>query len=53
MQENNAGGGVVYGFVTTGELWRMMKYDGKEFCLSRLIQLLFGGMKKSHWLMEI
>ncbi|KAF8538493.1 hypothetical protein BDD12DRAFT_152826 [Trichophaea hybrida] len=32
MRDNN-GGGRVYGFVTTGESWRMLRYDGTSFAL--------------------
>ena len=29
MRDSN-GGGVVYGFVTAGESWQMLSYDGKN-----------------------
>ncbi|CCX04283.1 Protein of unknown function [Pyronema omphalodes CBS 100304] len=43
MRDNN-GGGEVYGFVTTEDGWRMLRYDGKDFCLTRKIHPLFEGM---------
>ena len=51
---DNNGGGVVYGFVTTGESWQMLSYDGKDFCLSRKIYSVFGGMRKDKelWLKD-
>jgi hypothetical protein len=36
-------GGEVYGFVTTGETWRMLKYDGKSFTL---ITVAFASMER-------
>lgn len=41
------GGGVVYGFITTGESWRMLSYDGKSFQVTDKIDVLFGTMGKS------
>ena len=51
---DNNGGGVIYGFVTTGESWQMLSYDGKDFCLSRKIHSVFGGMDedKELWLKD-
>ncbi|KAG0135879.1 pyridoxal phosphate-dependent transferase [Tuber indicum] len=37
------GGGTVYGFITTGESWRMISFDGK-FEVSEKIQLMFDTM---------
>ncbi|RPA91474.1 PLP-dependent transferase [Choiromyces venosus 120613-1] len=37
------GGGTVYGFVTMGDSWRMISFDG-EFKLSNKIELLFDSM---------
>ncbi|PUU76177.1 hypothetical protein B9Z19DRAFT_272754 [Tuber borchii] len=52
-QENNLGG-IVYGFVTTGEDWRMLTYDGGEFVMTNKIVVLFNTMKeeKEKWLQE-
>ncbi|KAI5839536.1 hypothetical protein DFP73DRAFT_561246, partial [Morchella snyderi] len=41
---DNNGGGEVYGFVTTGESWQMLKYDGASFQITRKIDVLFQGM---------
>ena len=48
---DNNGGGEVYGFITTGKSWQMVKYDGKDFCQTREIHSLFEGMdeKKELW----
>jgi len=43
---DNNGGGSVYGFVTTGEQWRMIRYDGTSFVLSDIFQTLFGAVQK-------
>ena len=34
----------MYGFVTTGEYWQMVRYDGMEFRKTRNITALFGGV---------
>lgn len=34
MRDNNTGG-EVYGFVTTGESWQMLKYDGALFQMTQ------------------
>jgi len=39
------GGGAVYGFITTGELWQMLKYDGK-FQMTDTMQALFHSMEE-------
>jgi len=41
---NKNGGGEVYGFVTTGESWQMLKYNGASFQMTRKIDVLFNGM---------
>lgn len=53
VRDNN-GGGVVYGFVTTGESWQMLRYDGKDFCLPRKIHSVFGRMDedKDLWMKD-
>ena len=38
------GGGVLYGFITTGESWKVLKYDGASFQMTRKIDILFDGM---------
>lgn len=45
------GGGVVYGFFTTGETWRMLKYDG-IFQMSEKMEILFNTMDddKERWM---
>ncbi|KAF8453101.1 hypothetical protein BGX38DRAFT_1141702 [Terfezia claveryi] len=43
MHDNN-GGGEIYGFVTTGRGWRMLKYDGGSFQKSEEMIILFDGM---------
>lgn len=44
-------GGVVYGFFTTGETWRMLKYDG-IFQMSENMKILFNTMDgdKERWM---
>ena len=51
---NYNGGGVVYGFATTRESWQILSYDGKDFCLSRKIYSVVGGMDrdKELWLKD-
>ncbi|KAI5792692.1 hypothetical protein FPQ18DRAFT_17147 [Pyronema domesticum] len=51
---DNNGGGTVYAFVTTGERWQMLSYDGKGFCLSRKMTALFEGMDedKELWMKD-
>ncbi|KAG0138281.1 hypothetical protein HOY82DRAFT_534936 [Tuber indicum] len=50
MRDSN-GGGTVYGFVTTGEYWNMITFDG-QFQISETISLLFESMSKDEqkWL---
>lgn len=52
MRDNN-GGGTVYGFVTTGESWRMLSYDG-AFQLTNKMNVLFDtmGKKKDRWMKD-
>lgn len=52
-RENNLGG-IIYGFVTTGDDWRMLKYDGKEFVMTEKFVVLFDTMseRKERWLQE-
>ena len=45
MRDNN-GGGEVYGFVTTGIEWQMIRYDG-EFQITEGMQVLFPRMDKN------
>lgn len=51
--ENN-GGGVVYGFVTTGEEWKMVRYEGGVFAQTHKFQALFENMEqgKEKWMKE-
>ena len=51
MRDNN-GDGKVYGFVTTGENWQMLEYDGTSFRMSESIAVIFGSMDedKQRWL---
>jgi len=51
MRDNN-GGGVVYGFVTTGQDWQMLSYDSKGFRLTESFQVVFHGMarNKKRWM---
>ncbi|KAH8147934.1 uncharacterized protein LAJ45_08035 [Morchella importuna] len=53
MRDNN-GGGEVYGFVTTGETWRMLRYDDISFKMTRKIEVLFEGMgqEKGLWMKD-
>jgi len=50
----NNGGGLVYGFVTTGEFWRMVRYDGTSFTLTNVFMVLFNTMRdeKDRWMSE-
>lgn len=50
---DNNGGGEVYGFVTTGDTWRMLKYDG-EFQMTNKIDVLFDTMseEKERWMKD-
>jgi len=50
-RDNNAGG-IIYGFVTTGDDWRMLSYDGGDFVITEKFTVLFDTMKdrKERWL---
>jgi hypothetical protein len=50
MKDNNDEGGV-YGFVTTGKSWQMLKYDGVSFQLSEEIVVTMGE-DKNRWLRD-
>ena len=55
MEDNNGtGDGKVYGFVTTGEVWQMIEYDGKSFRMTNNINVVFGTMdkEKERWMKE-
>jgi len=45
------GGGIVYGFITMGDSWRMISFDG-DFKISEKIELLFDTMDecKERWM---
>lgn len=47
-------GGILYGFVTTGEDWRMVSYDGSEFVETDKFLVLFDTMEdgKEKWRKE-
>lgn len=49
---DNNGAGEVYGFVTTGVYWRMLRYNGKAFQVTDVVQALFLAMtnQKDLWL---
>ena len=46
--------GAVYGFVTNGETWRMLNYDGTSFQVTRKFDVLFRGMDRDKlmWMMK-
>lgn len=48
------GYGEVYGFITTGERWRMFRYNGKSFRGTRKMDVVFEGMEKDKnlWVKE-
>ncbi|KAG0138697.1 hypothetical protein HOY82DRAFT_544583 [Tuber indicum] len=48
------GGGVVYGFVTTGEQWQMLCYDGAVFTQTHPFLALFRdmGQEREKWMKE-
>ena len=48
------GYGEVYGFITTGERWRMFRYNGISFRGTRKMDVVFEGMEndKDSWLEE-
>jgi len=45
MKDNNSEG-VVYGFITTGEHWQMLRYDGKMFQMTEKFMVLFNTMQR-------
>ena len=47
-------GGVIFGFVTTGESWRMLKYDGTSFQVTEKIHAAFETMRedKERWMRD-
>ncbi|KAG0643672.1 hypothetical protein HOY80DRAFT_944770, partial [Tuber brumale] len=53
MGDHN-GGGVVYGFVTTGEQWQMLRYDGAVFTQTHNFLVLFRdmGQEREKWMKE-
>ena len=53
MWQNN-GAGEVYGFMSSGEEWRMVKYDGVKFIMTRSFKAMFEGMEKEKelWLTD-
>ncbi|KAF8417262.1 hypothetical protein BGX38DRAFT_714777 [Terfezia claveryi] len=52
---DNNEGGEVYGFVTSGNQWRMFKFDGKSFVATEEFMVLFESMKedKKRWTKNI
>ena len=53
MRDNN-GVGQVYGFITVGESWRMLSYDGISFKVTRKMYVLFEGIEeeKERWMKD-
>ena len=55
MRGNN-GEGEVYGFTTTGESWRMFRYDGISFCKTEKMDVIFDSMDegtgKERWIKD-
>ncbi|KAI5803265.1 hypothetical protein DFH27DRAFT_44381 [Peziza echinospora] len=53
IRDNNANG-KVYGFVTTGETWQMLEYDGKVLRKAESIVVLFEtmGEDKARWMKD-
>jgi len=53
MRENDSTFGV-YGFVTTGEFWQMLNFDGGVFTPAEILQVLFATMTqdKARWMEE-
>jgi len=45
-------GYIVYGFVTTGDTWRMISYDGASFVMTDKFLVVFDTMRnnKKRWL---
>lgn len=53
MRDTN-GGGKVYGFITTGEDWRMVVYDGSRFEMTEKFTILFQtmGKQRERWMRD-
>ena len=53
MKDSN-GEGKVYGFVTTGEQWQMLEYDGTSFRMTEVMLALFFSMpiNRKRWIKE-
>jgi hypothetical protein len=51
---DNNGGGEIYGFITTGRGWQMLRYDGTSFSMTQEFVVLFGGMdqNKDEWMRD-
>jgi len=51
---DNNSGGIIYGFITTGDDWRMLSYDGGDFVITNKFMVLFDTMRdgKEVWLQE-
>ncbi|KAI5800494.1 hypothetical protein FPQ18DRAFT_301119 [Pyronema domesticum] len=51
---DNSGEGEVYGFVTTGEQWQMIRHDGTSFTMTNKVMATFGTMEeeKEKWMKE-
>ncbi|RPB27221.1 hypothetical protein L211DRAFT_769172, partial [Terfezia boudieri ATCC MYA-4762] len=47
MRGNN-GNGKVFGFITTGENWRMISFDGTSFQLTYKFDVMFEGMRNEY-----
>ncbi|KAF8458014.1 hypothetical protein BGX38DRAFT_1265312 [Terfezia claveryi] len=53
-EEDNNGTGEVYGFITTGDSWRMFSYNGIDFQMTRKIEAVFEDMDQERelWMKE-
>jgi len=51
MRDNN-GVGEVFGFVTTGKSWKMLRYDGRSFQMSEEMLIIFNtiGSDRQRWM---
>ncbi|KAF8544769.1 hypothetical protein BDD12DRAFT_814675 [Trichophaea hybrida] len=51
---NNNKEGKVYGLITTGDDWRMLRYDGSKFLMTDKFMVLFDTMRdrKEKWMTE-
>jgi len=54
MHDDSGTGGIVYGFVTTGDTWRMLSYDGRVPKMTNRIGVVFDTMArdKEKWMKE-